>query len=81
MMMIHACSISALQKLKQEDCCELKIKILFQETETIEQANTSVLDSWIGFVTDQRQWRPLALIHQGVKEQDSGLGISRWSCL
>lgn len=78
-MMTHAC-ISALQKLKQEDCCELKSENLFQETETNEQANTSVLDSWTGFVTDWRQWRPSAPIHQGVKEQDSGLGVSRWSC-
>lgn len=33
-MMTHSCSISTLQKLKQEDGYELKSETLFQETET-----------------------------------------------
>lgn len=80
MMVTQAYSISALQLLKQEDCCELKSETLFQETETNEQANTSVLDSGTGFGTDQRQRRPSASIRQGIKEQDLGLGVIRRSC-
>lgn len=76
-MKAHSCSISTLQKLKQEDCHELRDPISRNKNKAKKQ-EPLCRDSWTGFTTDQRQWRPSALLHQGA--QGSGQGISGWIC-